>query len=90
MHYFNKVTGAILKDCFIDDNDTVVFVVAENEFGKAVGKGGVKSRKLESIIKKTESFQKRAMIIMATPSARPTGSSPSRSAPTTRPCAIPA
>ena len=52
MNYFNKITKAKLKDCFVDADGTVIFVVSENEFGRAVGKKGVKSKKLEATIKR--------------------------------------
>ncbi len=52
MNYFNKITHAKLKDCFVDEDGTVIFVVSENEFGRAVGKKGAKSKKLESTIKR--------------------------------------
>ncbi len=47
---FESVTRAKVKDCMI--NERVVFIVHENEIGKAIGKNGINVRKLENIIKK--------------------------------------
>lgn len=50
MHFmsaFNSITRAGLKDCFLDDHDVLVYIVKENELGKAVGKKGFKVRMLE-------------------------------------------
>ena len=38
--------GAKIKDCFIDDNNSLYFVVQEGEFGKAIGKNGVKAKSM--------------------------------------------
>lgn len=35
-----KITGAKVKDCFKDEEGTVYFVVAKEDFGKAIGRGG--------------------------------------------------
>ncbi|MEM4267403.1 MAG: NusA-like transcription termination signal-binding factor [Candidatus Woesearchaeota archaeon] len=43
---FNSITDARLKDCFCEQ-DHIVFVVEENEIGKAVGKGGSRVKMLE-------------------------------------------
>lgn len=41
-----RVTHARVKDCF-QDADTIYFVVAAGEMGKAVGKGGVNIKKAQ-------------------------------------------
>jgi len=47
---FESMTGAGVKDCIADDN--LIFIVEENEMGKAIGRGGVNIKKLESALKK--------------------------------------
>ena len=47
---FEKMTGARVKDCIL--GDTIMFVVADGEIGKAIGKGGVNVKKLEQRLKK--------------------------------------
>ena len=42
-----KITGAKVKDCFRDE-DTVYFVVAPGELGKAIGKSGVNVHRLQA------------------------------------------
>ena len=46
-----KITRARVKDCFADE-ETVYFVVARGEMGKALGKGGVNVKKVQERIKK--------------------------------------
>lgn len=46
-----KITRARVKDCFMDD-DTVYFVVDSGEMGKALGKGGLNIKKVQSEIRK--------------------------------------
>ena len=48
MSLFNSITNAKLKDYFVDDNDLSVFVVEQNEIGKAVGKKAENVKKLEN------------------------------------------
>lgn len=48
MSLFNSVTNAKLKDYFIDDNNLSVFVVEQNEIGKAVGKKASNVKLLEN------------------------------------------
>ena len=47
---FEKVTRAKVKDCILHNG--FVFVVAEGEIGKAIGKHGANVRKLEGLLKK--------------------------------------
>lgn len=50
MSLFSSVTKASLKDCFVDDNSHLVFVVDENQIGLAVGRKGMNVRRIESAI----------------------------------------
>lgn len=47
---FESLTGAKLKDCVA--NDVIMFIVRENEMGKAIGKKGVNIRRIEGLLKK--------------------------------------
>ncbi|HLD00317.1 MAG TPA: NusA-like transcription termination signal-binding factor [Candidatus Nanoarchaeia archaeon] len=42
-----RLTRARVKDCFKDE-DTIYFVVAEGEMGKALGKGGVNIKRVQN------------------------------------------
>jgi len=46
---FENLTGAKLKDCFIND-DVVYFVVQEGQIGLALGKKGSNIRRVESVL----------------------------------------
>ena len=52
MNIFQRVTNAGLKDCFIDDNSMLTFVVTPGELGKAIGKGAANIRSLENAFKR--------------------------------------
>ncbi|MBU0629127.1 MAG: NusA-like transcription termination signal-binding factor [Nanoarchaeota archaeon] len=47
---FENLTRAKVKDCI--SNDHLIFIVEENEIGKAIGKGGSNIRRLEDLLKK--------------------------------------
>jgi N utilization substance protein A len=49
--FFQRVTGAIVKDC-IDAEDRIVFVVEPGFLGMAVGKKGEIAQKLRRMMKK--------------------------------------
>ena len=49
--FFQQVTSAMAKDC-IDEDDRIVFVVANGELGAAVGKRGANVVTLEKLLKK--------------------------------------
>lgn len=51
MTLFENVTGAQVKDC-LEEEDRLVFVVAEGEVGKAIGKQAANLHKLRDILKK--------------------------------------
>ena len=48
---FESLTNASVKDCF-NQGDKLVFVVKENQIGKALGKGGSNIKRLENSFKK--------------------------------------
>ena len=50
MPLFENITGAKLKDCI--SNERLLFIVEENEIGKAIGKRGSNIKKLESMLNK--------------------------------------
>jgi len=50
MSLFETLTRAKLKDCIM--GDVVLFIVEENEIGKAIGRGGVNVHKIEGLLKK--------------------------------------
>lgn len=50
MQLFESLTRAKLKDCISDEQ--LIFIVEENEIGKAIGKGGSNVRRLEGLLKK--------------------------------------
>ena len=47
---FESMTGAKVKDCIV--NDSVIFVIHENEMGKAIGKQGSNIKRVENTLKK--------------------------------------
>ncbi|MBI2143193.1 NusA-like transcription termination signal-binding factor [Candidatus Woesearchaeota archaeon] len=52
MSFFETATKARLKDCFVDQNGLLVFVVEPAQYGLAVGKGGSNVKRVEAAIKK--------------------------------------
>ncbi|MBI2144140.1 NusA-like transcription termination signal-binding factor [Candidatus Woesearchaeota archaeon] len=52
MSFFESVTRAKLKDCFVDNNGMLVFVVEATQFGIAVGRAGSNVKRLEAVLKK--------------------------------------
>lgn len=46
-----NISGALVKDCF-QDEDTIYFVVAPGEIGKAIGKGGMHIKRLQQELNK--------------------------------------
>ncbi len=46
-----RISGARVKDCF-QDEDTVYFIVAPTEIGKAIGKGGVNIKRVQQELNK--------------------------------------
>ena len=50
MTLFESMTGAKVKD--IIANEKLIFIIEENEMGKAIGRNGVNIKKMESMLKK--------------------------------------
>ena len=48
---FESMTGAGLKDCFIQ-NEKIIFMVKQGDIGKALGKRGINIKKLEKLLNK--------------------------------------
>jgi len=50
---FEKMTGARVKDCFLDEySDVLYFIVAPGDMGKAIGKSGVHIHTAENLFRK--------------------------------------
>ena len=47
---FESMTRAKVKDCIV--NETIVFIIHENEMGKAIGKQGSNIKRVENTLKK--------------------------------------
>ena len=47
---FESMTGAKVKDCIV--NEKLVFIIEENDMGKAIGKNGVNIKRMENMLKK--------------------------------------
>lgn len=50
MAFFEANTGAKVKDCISDEK--LIFIIGENEMGKAIGKNGSNIKKMERMLKK--------------------------------------
>jgi len=50
MTFFESMTGAKVKDCIV--NDKILFIVEENDVGKAIGKNGSNIKRVENRLKK--------------------------------------
>ena len=50
MMLFESMSGAKVKDCI--SNDKVLFIVGENDMGRAIGKNGANIKKFENKLKK--------------------------------------
>ena len=57
MSMFENITKAKLKDCFIDNNSTQLFVVENGHIAKALGKGGATAKLV------TEKFKRKIKIV---------------------------
>ncbi|MBI2671668.1 NusA-like transcription termination signal-binding factor [Candidatus Woesearchaeota archaeon] len=49
---FETVTKTEIKDCFVNKNDQVVFVVKQGQGGKAIGKGAVNVKRIERMLQR--------------------------------------
>ena len=47
---FESLTGAKVKDCIL--NDSILFIIQEDEMGKAIGKQGSNIKRVENTLKK--------------------------------------
>ncbi len=47
MSLFESITGTKLKDCFLDSNSMLFFVVQSGHIAKAIGKSGSNVRKIQ-------------------------------------------
>ena len=53
MSLFQNITGAIARDCVVDEKmDRVIFVVNKGQMGLAIGKGGATIKQLQGIVTK--------------------------------------
>ena len=52
MSLFETITRTGIKDCFIDDNSLLTFVVNDFEIGKAIGKNASNVKRLENMLKR--------------------------------------
>lgn len=52
MPFFETLTKARLKDCFVDNNGLLVFVVEPAQLGLAIGKNGSNVKRLEATLKR--------------------------------------
>ena len=50
MAFFESMTGAKVKDCISDGK--LIFIVEENNMGKAIGKNGANIKRLENALKR--------------------------------------
>lgn len=50
MTLFESMSGAKVKDCIA--NKKIIFIIGENEMGKAIGRNGVNIKRMENMVKK--------------------------------------
>ena len=50
MTLFESMTGTKVKDCIV--NSRIIFIIEENEMGRAIGKNGVNIKRMENKLKK--------------------------------------
>lgn len=49
---FEGLTKATARDCIIDDDGSITFIVNEGDMGRAIGKGGSNIRQASKILKR--------------------------------------
>lgn len=53
MSLFQNITGAVARDCIVDDRmNRVIFVVNKGQMGLAIGKGGSTIKQLQNVVSK--------------------------------------
>ena len=50
MSLFESLTRTSLKDCFVDANSLLTFIVGENQISRAIGKKGSNVRRLQQVL----------------------------------------
>ena len=50
MALFESLTGANVKDCIA--NEKIIFIIGENDMGKAIGRNGVNIKRMENKLKR--------------------------------------
>jgi N utilization substance protein A len=50
--FFEAMTNAPVKDCLVDTNSQLIFIVNKDNMGKAIGRKGSNVRKIESALKR--------------------------------------
>jgi N utilization substance protein A len=50
LNIFSTITKVDAKDCLVDKNNLLTFIVKENDLGRAVGKRGFKVKMLEKAV----------------------------------------
>ncbi len=49
---FENLTGTLVKDCLVGENEIVYFIIEEGKAGVAIGKNGYSVKNAENLIKK--------------------------------------
>lgn len=49
---FERISKAKVRDCFVDENKLLIFIVEQHELAKAIGKAGSNAKMLEQIFKR--------------------------------------
>ncbi len=49
---FQSITRATVRDCIIEDDDVVTFVVGSSDVGRAIGKKGANIKEASKVLKK--------------------------------------
>jgi NusA-like KH domain protein len=49
---FEQISKAKVKDCFVDENKLLIFIVEQHELAKAIGRAGSNAKMLERIFKR--------------------------------------
>ncbi|MBI4154432.1 NusA-like transcription termination signal-binding factor [Candidatus Woesearchaeota archaeon] len=52
INLFENATRALVKDCFLEDSGTLVFVVQPGMLGKALGKQAANVKRISALVKK--------------------------------------